>query len=155
MKIAFLTPPIDASPYCWLVEIGPNKLGVHVNDGWCMQLGERLIVLDSEGKCVPLEPILELEENAFFNFLEDVKKAFPAYAAAINHFPKVILLKHVFHTSFSGYWPERALTWLDADPGIQSLLQEELRMFAEKKTMPQGARQKARRILNHVLRHPN
>lgn len=155
MRTAFLTPPIAAGQYCWLAELGSNKLGVHIKDGWCMQLGERLFLLDSEDKCVPLEPILEVEESVFFNFLDEARKAFPAYSASIDRFPKVMLLKHVFHTSFSGYWPEKALTWLDADPRIQSLFQEELQIFTEKKTMPQGARQKARKILKYLLRDPH
>lgn len=146
MKIVFLAPAIEAPPYCWLFEIGLNRLGVHQHDGWCMKLGDRIVFLDSEDKCVPLGPILEVEEKLFFNFLRDAEEEHPAYANSIDRFPKVMLLKHVFHTSFSGYWPEKALTWLKADPSVQNLFSEELENFVENKIMPQSVRQKAKKI---------
>jgi hypothetical protein len=150
MNTVFLAPPIEAHPYCWLLEIGSNKLGVHQDAGWCMKMDERVLLLDSEGKCVPLEPILEVEENLFFKFLQDVRKEVPSYADAIDQFPKVMLLKHVFHTAYSGYWPQKALNWLSADSGIQNLFQDELEIFAKNKVMPQAARQQARRILHRL-----
>jgi hypothetical protein len=150
MNPIFFAPPIEAFPYFWLVKIGSNKFGVHQDAGWYMKMGERLLLLDSEEKCVPLEPILEVDVNLFFKFLHDVGKESPAYAESIDRFPKVLLLKHVFHTSFSGYWPQKALTWLSADPGIQNLFQTELQIFSGNKVMPQGARQQAKRILQRL-----
>jgi hypothetical protein len=150
MKTVFLAPPFVAVPYCWLFEIGLNKLGVHQRDGWCMKLGERIVLLDSEDKCVPLEPILDVDEKLFFNFLQEASLELPAYADSIALFPKVPLLKHVFHTSFSGYWPERAIAWLDADPSIQGLFQDELEKLILNKVMPQGLRQRAKRILQRL-----
>lgn len=147
MKPAFLMPPIEADPYFWMFEVGSNKLGVHQHVGWCMKLGERIVLLDSEEKCVLLEPILEVEEERLFTFLGDIKKEYPAYAWTIDRFPKVMLLKHVFHTSCSGYWPEKALTWLKTDSSIQNLFHDELERFIENKVMPQDARQRARKIL--------
>jgi hypothetical protein len=152
MNTIFLVPPIEASPYLWLVKIGSNKLGVHQDAAWFMKMGDRLLLLDSEEKCVPLEPILEVDVNLFFKFLQDVRKEVPSYADVIDQFPKVMLLKHVFHTAYSGYWPQMALNWLNADPGIQNLFQDELEIFAKNKVMPQAARQQARRILHRLSR---
>ena len=115
-----------------------------------MKMGEQMLLLDSEDKCIPLEPILEVDENLFFKFLQDARKEFPTYADSIDRFPKVMLLKYAFHTSYSGYWPQKALTWLNADPGIQNLFQKELEIFAKNKVMPQGARQQARAILQRL-----
>lgn len=147
MEIRFLAPPMDVPPYCWLIEIGPRRLGVHEHNGWCMQVDERIVFIDSEDRCMPLAPILELDERMFFDFLRDTEKLVPAYVESIRRFPKSLLIKHVFHTSFSGYWPEKALAWLIADKGIQPQFRDELARFIENKVMPQGARQMARRIV--------
>lgn len=151
MKITFLAPAIEVAPYCWIFEIGSNRLGVHQSDGWCMKLSDRIVFLDSEDKCVPLEPILDVEEALFFNFLREVKMTYPAYAKSIDRFPKILLLKHVFHTSFSGYWPEKALSWLTADASVQKNFYYELKKFTENKVMPQGIRQNAKKILQSLL----
>lgn len=151
MKITLLIPQIEASPYCWLVELGPRKLGVHKQNGWCMQLAdERVVFFNSEELCVHLCPILEMEERKFFDFLESAVASNLGYSESIRRFPKESLLKHVFHTSFSGYWPERALAWLNADEHIQPLFKDELKKFIENKVMPQGARQRAKKIMNSI-----
>lgn len=69
---------------------------------------------------------------------------------SIDRFPKVMFLKHVFHASFSGYWPEKALTWLKADPSVQKYFSCELEQFVNSKVMPQGVRQRAKKILQSL-----
>ncbi len=150
MDVSFFMPPVDVAPYCWLIEMGSRKLGVHQRDGWCMQLDAQLVFFNSEEKCVPLAPILEVEEKKFFGFLESAAISNPTYSESIRKFPKELLLKHVFHTSFSGYWPERALAWLAADKNLQPLFKDELERFVQNKVMPQGARQEARRIVQSL-----
>jgi hypothetical protein len=51
------------------------------------------------------------------------------------------------HRSVQVARPGKALTWLIADPSIQGRFHDELMAFVENKAMSQGARQKARRIL--------
>lgn len=151
MKITFLIPQIEVSPYCWLIEMESRKLGVHNQNGWCMQLTDgQVIFFDSEDQCVPLGPILETDAENFFAFLENVAASNSGYAESIRRFPKALLLKHIFHTSFSGYWPERALGWLAVDKAIQPLFKDELEKFIQNKVMPQGARQKAKRIIQNL-----
>ena len=152
MEITFLMPPLEASPYCWLIEVGTRKLGVHRHDGWCMQLDNRLVIFDSEDKCMPLSPILEVEAQKFADFLKTAEISAPNYSKVIRQFPKELLLKHIFHTSFSGYWPERALAWLIDDDNLQSLFENELEKFIYNKVMPQGARQRAKKIVHSLRR---
>jgi hypothetical protein len=85
--------------------------------------------------------------------LKRVSKAAPALAKVVDSFPKETLLKHIFHTSYSSYWPERALEWLAADQDLWSKFRDELMMFATNKTMPQGARQRAQRMLRATESH--
>ncbi|MDR1163761.1 MAG: hypothetical protein LBM17_08030 [Candidatus Accumulibacter sp.] len=150
MNPSFLAPPQEAAPYCWLIEIGSTKLGVHRRDGWCAQLDERLIFFDSEEKCMLLMPILEIEAEKFLDFLKRAELHAPAYSNAIRRFPKALLLKHVFHTAVSGYWIEKALAWLVDDGALQSRFSDELEKIIDKKIMPQAVRQKARKIVKSL-----
>ncbi|MDR1275968.1 MAG: hypothetical protein LBL72_06280 [Candidatus Accumulibacter sp.] len=150
MNPGFLAPPQEAAPYCWLIEIGSTKLGVHRRDGWCALLDERLIFFDSEEKCMLLMPILEIETEKFLDFLKGAELHAPAYSNAIRRFPKALLLKHVFHTAFSGYWIEKALAWLVDDNTLQALFEQELQKIIDRKIMPQAVRQKARKIVKSL-----
>lgn len=148
MNITFLSPSPIVDPYCWLVEMGSSRLGVHISNGWCMELSDgRLITFDSERWCTPLGPILDKDAKTFFDFLDSAAAAYPAYAESIHSFPTRLLIAYILQTSVTGYWPEKALEWLIFDKPIQPLLKDELEKFIEKKNMPQGARQKAKRIL--------
>ena len=150
MKVNLEVTKKSGDSYLWVAEIGRAKLGVHKVDGWCMLLDNGVVLLNSEEHCMPLLPILEIDEREFFEFLQDVANSNKAYSEVIARFPKELLLKHVFHTSFSGYWPEKALVWLLDDKDIQSAFREELTQFAENSVMPQGARQRAKKILKAV-----
>ncbi len=150
MGVIFLTPPLDVSDYCWLLEIGTSKVGVHRSDGWCMQLDERLVFFDFEDKFMLLAPILEIDVKEFSDFMKTAEILYPDYSVVIRRFPKELLLKYIFHTSCSGYWPEKALAWLIADKDIRYLFKDELEKLIDNKVMPQGARQKARKILNSI-----
>jgi hypothetical protein len=154
MDIQFLIPPVQASECLWLLQFDRRKLGVHKVAGWCMQLDGRTVSIDSEEKCVPLIPVLELEEAKFVEFLREMEKAYPEFAARIHEFPKGLLLKHVFHTSVSGYWPEKALTWLVNDRALQSSFTKELEVFSTNRVMPQRARQIANKLVRDLQRLP-
>jgi hypothetical protein len=153
--ITLLSPPIEESPYCWLAQSGRGKLGVKKDNGWCIQLGGRVIFFNSEERCVPLVQMLEMEEQEFSTFLDDAISLKPDYAEAIRKFPKLLLLKHVFNSSFSGYWPERALEWISSDQQTQSLLNIELDKFSRNRVMPQRARQIAKRMTKQRGRPQN
>jgi len=150
MKINLLSAPVVVPPYGWLVYMDLRKLGVHERDGWCMQLDERIVFFDSEEKCVPLGPILEIGWAEFSEFLSRAQILLPSHADLISSFPKALLLKHIFHSSVSAYWPEKALGWLEADKGLQKMFKSELQNFAENTANPQQARQRAKRILRSI-----
>lgn len=150
MKVNLEVTQKSGDPHLWIAEIGRTKVGVHQVDGWCMLLDDKIVPLDSEEHCMPLLPILEIDERQFFDFLQSVSNSNEAYSKVIAKFPKELLLKHVFHTSFSGYWPEKALVWLLDDKDIQPSFREELTQFSENSVMPQGARQRAKKILKAV-----
>lgn len=145
--ITLLSSPIEESPYCWLVQSGRGKLGVKKDDGWCIRLDGRVIFFDNEEKCVPLVQVLELDKQTFLAFLDDAMSLKPDYAEEIRNFPKLLLIKHVFNSSFSGYWPERALEWILSDQQTQFLLKYELDKFSNNRVMPQRARQIAKRMI--------
>jgi len=147
MEITFLIPTQQASPYCWLMKIGSMKLGVHKDNGWCMQFDSQLVFFDSEDKCMPLMPLLEIESKKIFDFLKIVEISASNYSEVVRRFPKELLIKYVFHTSCSGYWPEKALAWLVEDDALQPLFKDELIEFINNKVMPQGARQKAKKLI--------
>lgn len=136
--------------YCWLLTIDGRQLGVHLHNGWCMDIDGQMACIDEEYKCVRLLPLLERAPATFAAQLQLAEQTYPAFAASIASFPKLMLMKHVFHTSVSGYWPERALAWLADDASLQPALRHELDAFAHNKVMPQDLRQRAKRMLRNM-----
>lgn len=147
MQVNFITPPLAIIPYCWLFDIGELRFGVHCHNGWCMQVDAETVSLDSEEKCMPLMPILESNKSSVIDFLAAAAISNPMFAGEIKQFPIELLIKHIFHTSFSEYWPEKALQWLVFDNTLPPLFKKELETFSENKTMPQKLRQKAKSLI--------
>lgn len=147
MKARLIEPMLQEGSYCWLIDLGGRLVGVHAEAGWCLRVEGRVIALDAESKFVPLGPVLDLPEADFAAFLKRTAAAAPAWSRVVQSFPKETLLKHIFHTSFSSYWPERALDWLAADQDLWPRFREELQAFSKNKVMSQGTRQHARRML--------
>lgn len=112
-------PPLEKSPYLWFAKLGDCDLGVHLYDGWCMQLGPELVFFNSEEKCMLLLPILEVDNEFFLDTLKEIDFLNPVYAQSLKIFPEILLLKYVFLNSVSGYWPEKALVWLVSDKELQ------------------------------------
>lgn len=147
MGISFLSVPEVSAPYCWLAMLEGAKLGVHLTDGWCMQIGKEIIYFDAEKKITLLTSILEIDEDTVFRSLAIAKTLRPEYAEAIDRFPLTLLLKHIFHTSYSGYWPEKALSWVRNRPDVLPHIKDELLTFSKNSSMPQKSRQIARKLL--------
>jgi len=150
MKIKLDVTQSQDSPYFWIAEIGRAKLGIHQVDGWCMQLNDKISFFDSEDRCDPLLPVLELDRHLFFEHLHNIASSNEVLSQVIGEFPKELLLKHAFHSSFSAYWPEKALAWLDEDVALQPAFKSELIRFTDNTVMPQQARQNAKKILNSL-----
>lgn len=138
------------APYCWLFAIDKRRLGVHVRDGWCIEVNGQVECVDEEYKCVHMLPALEQTFASFATQLRLAEQTYPAFAPSIRKFPKQMLLKHAFHASVSGYWPARALDWLGDDSELQSALRRELAVFTQNKIMPQALRQRATKLLQQM-----
>lgn len=150
MKISLNVIQTQASPYFWVAEIGRARFGFHQSDGWCMQMNDKISFIDSEDRCDPLLPVLELDKHVFFEHLQNIASSNEELSSAMAAFPEELLLKHAFHSSFSGYWPERALAWLAENAVLQPAFKSELTRFADNVVLPQQARQKARKILKSL-----
>jgi hypothetical protein len=153
MNVRLIEPAIEDGSYCWLVELGAHRAGINAESGWCVRLDGRIVTLDTESNLMPLGPLLDVPEAEFTAFLQRSAKAMPLRAQQVLAFPKEALLKHIFHTSHSSYWPERALAWLVADQGLWSQFKDELKTFSNNKVMPQAARQHATRLLRATDGH--
>lgn len=150
MKVRLIEPVLEEGSCCWLLELAGLLVGVNYKTGWCVRVEERVIPLDAESKFMPLSPLLEVPEADFSAFLKRAAAAVPACSELVQAFPKQALLKHIFHSSYSSYWPERALDWLAADQELWSNFREELKVFSTNKEMPQRARQIAQRMLRSI-----
>jgi hypothetical protein len=150
MNVRLLEPAIEEISNCWLIDLGGRFVGVQAHAGWYVRIEDRVMALDDESKFVPLGPLLDVAAEVFSAFLQRSALAKPAYSQQILGFPKELLLKHIFHTSYSSYWPERALAWLAADRSLWPHFQEELHLFSQNKLMPQAARQHAKQLLKQM-----
>lgn len=150
MELRLLDPAVEDGSYCWLISLGGSFIGVHAEAGWCVRIDDSVLMLDAESKFVPLGPLLEMQPGEFLVFVQKAAAANPRFAHQISRFPREMLLKHIFHTSYSSYWPERALDWLTEDQRLWSQFKDELKGFSTNKVMPQAARQHAKRLLRVI-----
>ncbi|WP_152682688.1 hypothetical protein [Caenimonas sp. SL110] len=140
MQISFMVPPHVSKPYVWLVEMDGRRLGINDRHEWQVESLGKVSPLNNEQTCILAIPVLEADPRKFYSFLKGLT---PTLAEAAETFPLEMVLKVVFHTSFSGYWPQRALEWLGANEAPVDKLESELRSFSINKAMPQKARQTA------------
>lgn len=152
MNLTLLEPAIEDGAYRWLITLGKCVVGVHAESGWCLRLGGDILLLNAESTFVPVGPLLELPANEFHEFLQRAALGNPSFSQQILGFPQNILLKHIFHTSYSSYWPERAIAWLATEPAAWSNFQKELLVLSKNKAMPQQLRQQAHKMLMSATR---
>jgi hypothetical protein len=98
MELKLLDPAIEEGLYCWLISLGNSVIGVHAEAGWCARIDGNILVLDAESKFVPLGPLLEIQPGDFSAFVQRAAVTNPRFAQQIGHFPREMLLKHIFHT---------------------------------------------------------
>jgi len=147
MKLTLLEPAIEDGRFHWLIALGNCVVGVHADSGWCVRINGDVLQLDEESKFVPVMPLLELTVNEFQEFLQRSAVASPKLVELILGFPRNVLLKHIFHTSYSSYWPEKALAWLATDPAAWPKFRQELLALSKNKAMPQKIRQQANKMM--------
>ncbi|WP_210131307.1 hypothetical protein [Stenotrophomonas rhizophila] len=142
-----IEPAIHEHTFRWLIKGSGVLVGVQLGSGWCVRVAGDVALLDSEREFVPVIPLLNVAFNDFSNFLERASLLNPECREIICNFPFELFLKCVFHTSYSGYWPELALDWLEEQDNCWSKYRVELAAICECKAMPQRARQRAQRML--------
>lgn len=147
MNLTLLEPAIEDGSYRWLIAFWNCVVGVHAESGWCLRLDGDILPLDSESTFVPVGPLLELPANEFHEFLQRAAEKNPNFSQEILNFPRNILLKHILHTSYSSYWPEKAIAWLATEPTEWIKFQKELTALSKNKAMPQKMRQQALKML--------
>lgn len=147
MNLTLLEPANEDGSYRWLIALGNCVVGVHAESGWCLRLGGDVLPLNSESTFVPVGPLLELPVNEFQEFLQRAAAENPSFSEQILGFPRNMLLKHIFHTSYSSYWPERAIAWLATESASWTKFQQELLALSKNKAMPQKMRQQAHKML--------
>lgn len=151
MTISFIRPPRDDPPFCWLFESPSQKIGVHLSKGWCASIREEApIYFVTEDKCIGLFILLDLNKAELRTFLSEAACNAPQYGESIRSLPISLMLKSIFRTSYSDYWPAKALDWLEDAPELLPAFVDELEYMVSHKVMSQALRHRARRMLRSV-----
>lgn len=153
MNVFFIQPTFEAPSFCWLFECDDQKIGVHEARGWCTRLrDETPIFFTNEERCMLLMVLLELKASEFDAHLSNAARQAPEFAASIQQFPLTMLIKHVFHSCYSDYWPKKAMDWLDEKPQLLPLFANELEQMYTHKVISQSLRHRARSMWRSVTR---
>jgi hypothetical protein len=153
MNVFLIQPTFEGSSLCWLFERDDQKIGVHKTEGWCTRLrDEKPIFFSNEERCMLIMILLELKVSEFDEHLGQAARLAPEFASSIQQFPLKMLIKHVFHSCYSDYWPEKAMNWLDEKPQLLPLFVDELEHMYTHKVMSQSLRHRARSMWRSVTR---
>ncbi|WP_081026152.1 hypothetical protein [Ralstonia solanacearum] len=147
MRTQLLFPPLATLPVVWLTAIGQVRLGFHVQDGWCIDVGGHATVLSKADDMMPLLPLLEVGRVQFCEHLHNVGKNRIELAGIVQSFPDALLLKFAFESSVSDYWPMKAMDWLEASGKIAPDIRESLRAMLKKNWTTQRLRHRAEEII--------
>ncbi|MBT2767091.1 hypothetical protein J7J08_05530 [Stenotrophomonas sp. ISL-67] len=147
MDLELVEPAVLEYSFRWLAKGGNLVIGVHLELGWCVRVDGDVTLLDTERRFVPVTPLLKVPFNEFSGLLKRASLRNEECRQLILDFPVELFLKYVFHTSCSGYWPELALDWLEAQESSWPMHRAELAGLSESRSMPQKARQRANRML--------
>lgn len=150
MRAKLLIPPFFELPLVWLADIGKVRLGVHVQDGWCIDIAGRTRALSESEDVMPLLPLLEISRAQFYDYLRHLAQTTTELAEAAQSFPDILLLRFAFESSVSDYWPHKALDWLDTDTALDPQIGESLRTLLSRQWVTQRLRQRAEKALKRV-----
>lgn len=147
MRTQLLFPPLATLPVVWLALIGQVRLGFHVQDGWCIDVGGHATVLSKADDMMPLLPLLEVGRVQFYEHLHNVGQNCIELAGIVQSFPVALLLKFSFESSVSDYWPMKAMDWLEVSGRIAPDICESLRAMLSKSWATQRLRHRAAAII--------
>lgn len=143
MRVKLLIPPSFELPILWLAGIGIIRLGVHLRDGWCIDVEGRTKALSQQEDAMPLLPLLEIGRATFYEYLHRVAEIRNELADAIQSFPATFLLKFAFESSVSEYWPLKALDWVNAEAAVDPEIGESLQKLLSRPWVTQRLKQRA------------
>lgn len=147
MRVKLRIPPPFELPMVWLVDIGNIRLGVHQQDGWCIDIEGRTKVLSKQEDVMPLLPLLEIGRVQFYEHLRRVAQTRIELADALQSFPAILLLKFALESSVSDYWPLKALDWIDAETTVDREIGESLQTLLSRPWVTQRLKQRAERVM--------
>ncbi|WP_080727883.1 hypothetical protein [Ralstonia solanacearum] len=147
MRTQLLFPPLATLPVVWLALIGQVRLGFHVQDGWCIDVGGHATVLSKADDMMPLLPLLEIGRVRFYDYLNNVGENRIELAGIVRSFPDALLVKFAFESSVSDYWPMKAMDWLDVSGRITTEICESMRAMLRKSWATQRLRHRAEAII--------
>lgn len=150
MRAKLLIPPSFEFPIVWLADIGKVRLGVHLQDGWCIDMAGRRRVLSEVNDVMPLLPLLEMSRAQFYGHLRHLAQTTAELAEAYQSFPDILLLRFAFESSVSDYWPHKALDWLDAGTTLDWQIGESLRTLLSRPWVTQRLKQRAETALKRA-----
>lgn len=147
MKAKLLFPPFFEPPTAWLVSIGNIRLGVHLLDGWCIEVRGQARVLSRSDDMMHLLPLLEMGRVQFYEYLYRVAQGRSELKEIPSSFPAILLLRFALESSVSDYWPLKALDWIEAETTVDSKIREDLRTLLSKPWVSQRLKQRVERAL--------
>jgi hypothetical protein len=152
MRAKLFIPPSFELPNVWLAGIGKVRLGVHLKDGWCIDIAGRTRALSEPEDVMPLLPLLEMSRAQFYEHVRHLAHTTPELAKATQSFPDVLLLRFAFESSVSDYWPHKALDWLDTDTALDPQIGDSLRALLGRPWATERLKQRAEQALKRAAK---
>jgi hypothetical protein len=134
----------------WLASIGSVRLGVHLQDGWCLNMRGQTRLLSKSEDMMPLLPLLEIGREQFYAHLYRVAQAVPELKEVSLSFPSILLLIFAFESSASDYWPLKALDWFDNEVSIDSKSHESLQFLLSQPKITQRLKQRVEKSIRYL-----
>ncbi|WP_157692778.1 hypothetical protein [Burkholderia sp. ABCPW 11] len=150
MKVELLSPSvIDESPI-WLVCIGNVLLGINCNHQWCIDVNGKERLMLTPDDTMPILPLLEVGRGRFFEHLRLFESERGNSLGLVESFPTSLLLRFAFESSFSEYWPLKALDWIDGEQAIDPKVRESLRRMSEQRWVTQKLKQIVKKKMGKI-----
>ncbi|WP_175818884.1 hypothetical protein [Burkholderia sp. BCC0419] len=145
MKVELLFPPILENSSVWIVRVGNVQLGINFGHRWCINTGGEGRLIQTPNDMMPMLPLLEIGRGDFYEHLLHIESSWGKLLELTESFPESLLLRFAFDSSFSDYWPIKALDWLDNESSIDSEVMESLRRISGQRWVSQNLRQRVKK----------
>jgi hypothetical protein len=151
-EFEFFLVPIQHQNLLWVGRTNGQNFGVTLSGAWCVEekLSGESIELSSSHMMVPLLPVLTEDAQKFRSHLALIANANPEFADALLNFPGSDLVSHVLNTSYSDFWPEKALQWIESKAFTFVNLKDVLGVAKQNKAFSQPLRQRIERVVKSL-----